>query len=232
MNKETFDWYKISVFSSISIGILLIGLGAYFSTVSLTQISIADKLFKLKDGVSISDNDLNDLINKQRFAARFSNEGLLLQDLGFTELTMAKRYGYFSKEGSNLLKSAKKHLQQGLSVAPANSFGWLRLAYMNILTDGASEDVSNTIYMSVTTSPYNYQIIYYRLSLAIISWDYFNEDDKDTLLQQIRVGWRWDKKKIFNLVTSENAKNIVEAALLSSPEDTVEFNNMFINTRL
>lgn len=229
MSKKKLNWYNISVFSSISVGILLIALGAYFSTISLTQLSIAYNILKLKDGFSVSDKELNDLINKQRFTANFSNDGLLLQDLGFTELTMAKRYGYFSKEGASMLDLAKNHLQDGLALSPANSYGWLRLAYINTLTEGASKDVSNAVYMSVTTSPYNYKMIYYRLSLAIISWDYFNEDNKETLLQQIRVAWRWDKKQVFNLATSENAKNIIENALLPSPEDTLEFNKMFIN---
>ncbi|MDA0967530.1 MAG: hypothetical protein O2970_11315 [Proteobacteria bacterium] len=226
MNRSSINWYKISISGTIFIGGILIVLGTYFSTISIMQVSTSDILLKLKSNETLSNQEISFLIEKKRLVSNLSSEGTLLQDLALAELAMAKRYGVFSEDGKKLLNYAKQNLEDGLRSSPANSVGWLRLAYINLLSLGASKEVSNAIYMSINTAPYNYRIIHYRLGLAMVSWDYFSKDEKETLFQQMRIAWRWNKKKTIALITSEKSITMFTKALRSSSDDVSEFNKM------
>jgi len=218
--------HKISLKLSFAIAFILIIMGSYSVVQAVAGRDVANAVFKIKEGKFVSTDRLRKLAEQQNIVVKLSGDGLLLQDLGLIKITLAKRYGYFSRTGKKYLQAASLHTKNGLAKSPAHSVGWLRLAYINMLLEGSTRDVSKAIYMSIVTSPYNYRMIYYRLNLAIIAWKHCTPEERDAVLQQIRIGWSWDKKRILEFVKSDNAKSIVRSALYGSYEDLAEFDRV------
>lgn len=210
---KNIPWYRISKFSSSLIAPAIFILAIYFAAISYMQLGNEERLYKIKSEVVLPTQELLKLIKKQEKTSAIADDGMLYQDLGLVQLEVARRYGYESEKGSKLLKSSVQNLERGTSLSPARSIGWIRLAYAKMLLDGPSEYVSNAIYMSAVTAPYNYDILFYRLKLAIIVWKYFNDEQRDLLLQQVRIGHSANKRRMLTLKESKRGNEILLEAL-------------------
>ena len=73
--------------------------------------------------------------------------------------------------------------------------------------------------MSVITSPYEFKILYYRLDLARISWNYFSEDQKETIKQQMRIAWEFNKERTMAIFASKTERMILQDEIKSLSEN-------------
>jgi hypothetical protein len=221
--KNKIQWHKISFISSMVIGSSLFLLGAYFAIISFATMGVDNGMKQIKQGITLEDGQLEDLIKTQTQAAGIAGSGVLYEDLALAEMTLAEDYGFFSKDGRQLLESAQAHLHKGVELSPARSIGWYRLAYVKIMLVGSSKEVSDIVYMAILTAPYDYRALPKRLQMAMMSWKYFNGEQKDVIYQQIRIGWQKNKWDILRLAKAEGVRPIILEDLKNSEEDKVEF---------
>lgn len=210
---------KVSALLSLLIGFILIILGSFYTALNWSQISTAEILYKLKSRQNVEISQIESYIAIKSKVAEDSFNGTLLQDLAFAQFVLSKQLGYFSPEGKKLLDSAKSNLIKGLKFSPANGYSWFRLAYINMLLDGVSQDVSDALYMSMILISHDYPILYQRLGFAFLAWDYFSDEQKDTIYRQIRLGWKWNGWQIALLARSEQSTQIIINAFEYSQQD-------------
>ncbi len=191
---------NITVFIALIIGMAVFIIGIYLNVTALKQLPSNQIMAKLLNNKEVSIDELNDVISNQNSNANPA----ILSDLGEAEFTLAHRYGIFTVDGAKLLTEAKAHFKASLSLAPANSFAWQRLAYISFILGDSYEDVATYIYTSTMTGPYNKNLIFYRLELSMLVWDYFTDDQRGLIMNQIKIAAYTDSKKTENILKARN----------------------------
>ena len=129
--------------------------------------------------------DLDRAIALDPSAGRYLERSELLGGAGLTsnlEVTAAER--------TRWQRRARADLERGLADAPARGVGWLRLAAMIDVLDGASREMLPPLLLSIdyaglipgTWSP--------RLRIILDGWPYLGDAQKDRITAYMRQTWR------------------------------------------
>jgi hypothetical protein len=186
-NKQVKIWYKITNFTTVIIASTVILLSFYFSFVNIIRAGIDQEVSDMRAKKPFTAIKLQELIARQKSISSFYQSSNSLSNLAISEIFLANYYGYFSPQGRDMLESAKNNLQISLIKSPANSESWFRLAYIESLLESPSQSIANAIYMSIVSMPYDYKIIQSRLVLAEMVEDYFDDEQKEVIKNQITI---------------------------------------------
>lgn len=126
-------------------------------------------------------------------------------------------------ESKNLIASAKSDLEKGLAIAPLNPYGWIRLAHTIMLLEGPSRLVVNALKASIQAAYYEPQIMHSRLEYCFLNWDYFSEEDREIVYQQLLNAWKLSPDKTFALASSTKRVEVFRAALLRDRDSFRQF---------
>lgn len=217
------SWY-VAILGLITLSSLfLLMAGSYSSILAYKSSRIPSVFAPLGTGAREAGNGLMVLVEQQRELAALFPNGRMWCELGLSELILAGKLGYFSAKGKDMLTAASGHIEKGLALSPVNSMAWARLAYISILLKGPNEEAGKALAMSVSTAPYQYPLVYYRLPYAMMLWQYYNEEEKEVFYRQIRIGWQWAPKEIVAMAGSTNAVTIIMEAFQPYPSLVEEF---------
>lgn len=119
-----------------------------------------------------------------------------------------------------LLGRAADEVRTGLALAPADSRGWLRLAFLTTVLDGRNERAAKALQVSIQTGPYDTpEFLALRLDLALHHWSLFDEAGRRRIEEQIRLAWAEVPGELAELALDEpDYHAIIMSALEDRPE--------------
>ena len=187
-----------------AIGVLLLILAVPRLIAAFIVLPTAPILQDVRDGKPVSREDLERLSVSQIRAAGYVDWGQLWTDAALADVTASLLPSIPIEEKLQLLNRADDSLRKGLSLAPANTFGWARFAYVRFVL-GDRKQAADAIEMSILTGRYEPRLAPSRLDLAFLVWQSFSEDARDLLAEQVR--WQW-KKQPDDLLRSAIRRNM------------------------
>jgi hypothetical protein len=92
------------------------------------------------------------------------------------------------------LNKTEQTIKPALSLSPANSYLWYRLATVQLLSQQAPEKIANSLRISIMTGSSEAGFLIARLSLALVIFHSFSENDMDLLRLQVLNAWTLEPK--------------------------------------
>ncbi|MGF1639323.1 MAG: hypothetical protein ACFCUO_00075 [Rhodospirillales bacterium] len=114
-------------------------------------------------------------------------------------------------------------LRRRLALAPADPYGWTRLAYAESRLDGWSPRALSALRLAILSAPYEPRLTAARLRLSFAAWPHMAPEDRQLVFRQIRFGFQDAPHDLAVLAVDLGVVDLVRAALLASPEDLARF---------
>ncbi len=179
--------------------IFLIVYGSLLLRQEIKRLPVIAAVEKINLSKPVSPEELSAAIKTAVGLIKERRSSEILADLALLEMAQAANTAKNQGESGKYFQDARVHLTESLSLAPANPFGWARLAYIDISLNSASEKTAKELYLSAMTGPYLPNLLLPRLEMALASWRYFNEAGKALFREQIRAAWRKEPMKVLDL---------------------------------
>ena len=211
----------------LSVFLLVLGLPRLAS--SLTMLPAQQVVDGIEQDRTISDEIIESSETRLSIARHFSTSGRIAIDLAAVKLAEADRLPARAQGTRAALASdAVALLEQGLSVDPANSFGWSRLAYGRSLENALEGEAVDAWRMSVLTAPTDRRLSLWRARFGIESARGFAEGDQALLDQQIHFAWAYlpDALARYAKPSGPQVIQAIRAALSDQPNELKRFDEM------
>jgi len=118
-----------------------------------------------------------------------------------------------SLQGRDLLTSSRALQRRALAAAPANAFGWLRLAHTEILLGGLGKPAAAALLQSIATSPFYYPLLWRQLDFAFLLWPVLEPKQRRRIEPQIVAAAAISVGLLAKLAVRRHANGAVRAAL-------------------
>jgi hypothetical protein len=172
----------------------------------------------LHDGQELKATALKTLVDSLHRTTVWGNSGHVWSDLALAHLLLADDDDLSANDNVVLLEQAKAFLETSLRLAPTNPHDWARRAHVELLLEGPSPIAASALVMSILTGRYETDLMFARLQLCFISWQYFSQDDQNLVFQQIRIAWQNSPDQALEVAQREDGIDILRAAFASNPE--------------
>lgn len=217
----------------IGLGALLGVLMLYFAvprTVAAVLLMPGERpLHVLQNGRLPSTPEIEAIVNSRTAAAHWIEQGRLLTDRSLARLTLAEQaVKGDAKPDPAKLEAAAQDLVAGLSLEPINPYAWARLAYVRFLQKGLNADagVAPALRLSFLTGPYEPEMTFPRLRLALAVWSNFSTEDRELGRRQIRFAWLISRDEVVDLAIQSQRILVFRLALVGQPQDLAIFDSM------
>lgn len=215
---------------------LLLGAAILFLGVPRTIAAFAvlpgnQALREIQERKPVGDEDLVVLADSRERALLWAEAGRTWTDLALAQLLRAFAEGETGRHKAELVEKAIASLKSGLRLAPARPHAWTRLAYAQFLAGEPLPTVSATLRMALLTATYEPRLVFARLELCLRAWRYFEPQDRDLILQQVRLAWRTAPHRLVELAQRSGRLGVVRAALSRTPADLGEFEKRLRRSR-
>ncbi len=223
--RATLRGFWFAAIATFALGAVLIALSVPRSLSAFALLPGGPILSAIQQGNEVTGAELDTLAKAQESAATWSASGRVRTDLALAWLMRAEAAGFKTARGKALLRDAHRALQEGLSLAPANPYAWLRLAYAALASRGPSPRAATALKMSILTGEVDPYLLIPRLELCFRVWGYFhfNADWKKRIENQILLVPRWDVGKLAAAARRTGAEQIVLEALKARPQELAIF---------
>jgi len=114
------------------------------------------------------------------------------------------------KERALALIDGQESIQNALARDPANSHSWARLAWYSYLLDGPSEEVVAKLKMSIYTAPAKKSLIFWRIGMAEMCRNFWDQDFENLLTRQIYLAWRISPRQLSSAVSGTDMEDMVQ----------------------
>ncbi len=207
---------------TLVVGAILLYLGVPPTIDAIWRYSGDRTLRAIQAQETVSNEEVEELIEALDRSLFLVESGRKWTDLGLAQLLRSARITG-QAESRDLLVRARASLRRGSALGPANGFAWTRLAYVETLISGPSPEVARILEMAILTTPFDPRLLFLRLQLCFLAWPYFDPEDRDLVLQQVRHAWREAPGQLVDLAVAAERVDVVRAALSRSPEDLEHF---------
>lgn len=180
---------------------------------------VLDKIQVRKD---VGPKKLRVLIESQKRGLNWKETSRRWTDLGQAKLLLAISTKD-RKERRKLYSQAGEALEKGLAISPSSPFAWTRLAYIDLALNGVSPSVAQKLRMALAIAPFNPRLLFPRLRIILLSWSQFERSDRALILDQIRLAWRFNPRRLTKMAADLRRTGLVKAALFQTPEDYSKF---------
>lgn len=217
---------------TIGLGALLGVLMLYFAvprTVAAVLLMPGDRpLHVIQNGLLPPTREIEAIISSRTAATHWIEQGRLLTDRSLAHLTLAEQAAKDAEPDPAKLEEAAHDLVAGLSLEPVNPHAWARLAYIRFLQRGLSTDagVAPALRLSFLTGPYEPEMTFPRLRLALAVWSNFSTEDRELGRRQIRFAWLLSRDEVVDLAIQSQRILVFRLALVSQPQDLAIFDSM------
>jgi hypothetical protein len=161
----------------------------------------------------VSRSALDEMIQTRRTALIFRPMADAMDDLALAALTQAGAENPDSKAIQNAWKDAFYWQRRALGRAPSDTFGWARLGYMLMQTEGATDAAATALMRSLDTGPYEPSLMLIRLNMALALSDKLDADVKASLPFMVRGAWEHDFEGLVKTAQEKHFVGLVEKAL-------------------
>lgn len=212
--KKIFSRYKLISFLSLSLSVAL-GYYSLNNYIVIKQQNPIDAKFKeLKLGkVEFTNDDINHIIQMRKIAFEKSQNYQYLLDIGVANFYLANRNGSKNINGRRYLAFSKYYLTEYLTHAPSNSYAWLYLSYVNMLIGDDINQINKAYAMSIKTGEFQGTLIFTRLKITTLLYNYLTDENKEIFYEQIRTVNSRHKYRIKPYMKSDFAKEIMQKAI-------------------
>jgi hypothetical protein len=217
---------------TIGLGALLGALMLYFGvprTVAAVLLMPGDRpLHILQNGRVPPPDQIEAIVSSRTAASHWIEHGRLLTDRALARLTLVEQATKDDKPDPAKLAAAAQDLVAGLSLEPVNPHAWARLAYVRYLQKGLSPDagVAPALRLSFLTGPYEPEMTFPRLRLALAVWSNFPTEDRELGRRQIRFAWLISRDEVVDLAIQSQRILVFRLALVGQPQDLAIFDSM------
>jgi hypothetical protein len=174
-------------------------------------------------GKAPSPEELFDVLAKFRNPRSEILPGNHLFDESTLAIGAAERLDLPEAKRLQWIKQTRESLYEALMREPANSRGWMYLAYTTWLMDGPGINVVKALRMSIYSGPANRQILLWRLKLAGLNRDFWDSDFRNLLKGQIDIAWDNDQKSFAEIADTFHLKDLAQKTLSDNPEELARF---------
>lgn len=108
-----------------------------------------------------------------------------------------------------VLVEGHESVHNSLARNPAHSHSWSRLAWYSFLLNGPSENVVSGLRMSIYTAPAKSSLIFWRISMAGMCRDFWDEEFENMIRRQINLAWRVSPGKLSSAVSGRDTEEMV-----------------------
>ena len=165
--------------------------------------------------------ELRTLAASREAALPWTPSGHVRVDLATAELLLAANEVGGGPRYHDLIDRAQTELRGGLARAPADPYGWTRLAYAGLAANEPARKIIPDLAMAIETAPVEATLVFSRLQLSLLEWPYFSNEHPSLFEQQVRVAWDQSNERLVHLAIAIDRKEAVRNAL--NPGDRAEF---------
>ena len=124
------------------------------------------------------------------------------------------------------LDQARTTLPGVLAREPAHTNAWVHLAYTEWLSKGANPKSVDALRMSIHTSPADRQILLWRLKLAGLNRNFWDNGFKDLILGQAALAWQYAPHSLAEIAQTYHVDDLVKQVLPDDPAEVVRFERL------
>jgi hypothetical protein len=210
------------------LGVLMLYFGVPRNIAAVLLLPGDRPLHVLQNGRVPPANQIEAIVSSRTAASHWIEEGRLLTDRSLARLTLAEQSAKDDKPDPAKLEAAAQDLVAGLSLEPVNPYAWARLAYVRFLQKGLSADagVASALRLSFLTGPYEPEMTFPRLRLALAVWSNFSTEDRELGRRQIRFAWLISRDEVVDLAIQSQRILVFRLALVGQPQDLAIFDSM------
>jgi hypothetical protein len=165
------------------------------------------------------------IIDSRTAAAGWIDQGRLWTDLALARLVEVERAAKGQSPDPAKLDEISRDLAKGLALAPVNPHAWARLAYVRFLQKD-QPGVATALRLSFLTGPFEADMTFQRLRLALAVWSNFTTEDRELARRQIRFGWLLSRDEVVELAILSRRTLVFRLALVNQPQDLAIFDSM------
>ena len=210
---------------AFGLGAALLYLGVPRAIEAVWTYSAGRTLLDIQSQQEVSDEDIRNLIADLQDTMFLVESGRKWTDLGLAQLLLSARTEA-GPQARELLVQSRDSIKKGLGLALANSFAWTRLAYVESLIGGPSAQVADYLELAILTAPYEPRSQFLRLQLVFLAWPYFQEKDRNLVLQQALYVWRQAPRLFVDLALEAAQADLAREALARDPDGLERFEKM------
>ncbi len=183
---------------------------------------VLDRIQSRKD---VGPEKLRLLIESQKRGLKWMETSRRWTDLGQAKFLLATS-SRDREERRKLYSEAGDALRKGLAISPSSPFAWTRLAYIDLALNGVSQNTVQNLRMALTVAPFSPRLLFPRLQLILLSWSRFDRSDRALILDQIRLAWRFNPRRLAKMAVDLRRTGLVKAALFRTPDDYSKFETL------
>ncbi len=152
-------------------------------------------------------------------ALRWSEGGRLWTDLALARLIEAERKSVLRADKD--LATVREALVRGLALAPLNSYGWSRLAYLDYAVGGVGPGPAGILPLAILSGPAERGLYLLRAELGLRLWPEVAEADRPLLLRQLELAWQRDPFRTLDAARAAERVELLRRALAGAPDQAV-----------
>ena len=164
----------------------------------------------------VDDETLDRFMHQRRRALGWQSSNAAYDDLAMAALRRAT------------LDPAIEAQKEALALSPADPYGWGRLAYLFMLTEGPSDEAARALTHSIETGPYEPHLMASRASSALLLEDQLDPEMKAHIPSLLRAAWQADPQALVWAAEEGRYTESVETALAEQPEELDKFRRLAV----
>ncbi|HBM90660.1 MAG TPA: hypothetical protein DD400_02115 [Rhodospirillaceae bacterium] len=138
-------------------------------------------------------------------------------------LSLQRAQGAASEEEGAAFAEAEKWQRIGLLNAPADPYGWFRLAFLFYRTEGSSAQAAKAWSQSLDAAPYEPRLSFARLQMAMTLDPFLDDNARRHIPVLIRSLVKDDPKALATGALVGAYVSVVEEALVNEDDDLITF---------
>lgn len=209
------------LFLTFLLGVLLLATALPAARARLQLLWGDDTRAAIAEGREVPTKDLALLLASR---ARVASNGfgfhsdVVYNEMAIARLQAAQNKDIPSSEIKPLLAEALAEQKTALSIAPADTYGWARYAFLAVLNEGLSADAIAALKLEIETAPYEPALMMARLGLALSLYDKMDPAMRKQTDDQLRVTWKHYPSEVEALARDTRKSQLLEQALRNDPQ--------------
>lgn len=205
------------------VGVVVVYLGVPRLITAFIGLPTQQVLWPIRAGEPVAQEDLEALAASERRVLAWTKTGEAWRNLAHAQLLLAAPDRRIEGLDQEAISRALESFTASLSIAPANPGAWTRLAFTEVLEKGLSPSVASHLIMSIRLARYEPDLSFSRLRLCLAAWTHFAPQDRELILEQIRLAWRQSPDRVVELATELQRTDVIRTALAQNPPDLHDF---------
>ncbi len=207
-----------------ALALLLLALAVPSLGARLTQIAAEETRQAILENKTPPETELIAGMRTWLDARKWRETGKTLDDMAMVAVAHSRITAQTNKKlADQALQQALAWERESLQRAPANGYGWTRLAYILLQTEGNTPAAAKALAHSLETEPYEPSLMLTRLSMAAMLLDKLDADTKAGLPAMIRATWEIMPDELAQTAKKNHFVSMVEQGLMNDPAALASF---------